>query len=153
MEDCIFCKIMAGEIPTTKVYEDELCFAFKDIEPLAPMHFLVIPKQHIASAAEIGPEMAPVRWASPRASVWSPTAVRTPVRPCIICTSTCWRARCWAALTNVLCKESGRCSGSFFAPFRTRHFLRNVIQWVLHLEGRLPHGRLEKQGPGRVSAI
>ena len=60
MEDCIFCKIMAGEIPTTKVYEDELCFAFKDIEPLAPMHFLVIPKQHIASAAEIGPEMAPV---------------------------------------------------------------------------------------------
>lgn len=60
MEDCIFCKIMAGEIPTTKVYEDDLCFAFKDIEPLAPMHFLVIPKQHIASAAEIGPETAPV---------------------------------------------------------------------------------------------
>ena len=46
MEDCIFCKIMAGEIPTTKIYEDELCFAFKDIEPLAPTHFLVIPKQH-----------------------------------------------------------------------------------------------------------
>ena len=60
MEDCIFCKIMAGEIPTTKIYEDELCFAFKDIEPLAPTHFLVIPKQHVASAAEIGPEMEPV---------------------------------------------------------------------------------------------
>ena len=60
MEDCIFCKIMAGEIPTTKVYEDELCFAFKDIEPLAPTHFLVIPKQHVASAAEIGPETEPV---------------------------------------------------------------------------------------------
>lgn len=60
MENCIFCKIMAGEIPTTKVYEDELCFAFKDIEPLAPTHFLVIPKKHIASAAEVDAEMAPV---------------------------------------------------------------------------------------------
>ena len=44
MEDCIFCKIMAGEIPTTKVYEDELCFAFKDIEPLAPMRFFGDPQ-------------------------------------------------------------------------------------------------------------
>lgn len=60
MSDCIFCKIMNGEIPTSKVYEDEYCFAFKDIEPLAPMHFLVIPKKHIASAAEIDAEMAPV---------------------------------------------------------------------------------------------
>lgn len=60
MEDCIFCKIMAGEIPTTKVYEDEYCFAFKDIEPLAPMHFLVIPKKHVASAAEIDSTLAPV---------------------------------------------------------------------------------------------
>ena len=59
MADCIFCKIMNGEIPTTKVYEDELCFAFKDIEPLAPTHFLVIPRTHIASAAEIAPEMHP----------------------------------------------------------------------------------------------
>lgn len=60
MEDCIFCKIMNGEIPTTKVYEDDLCFAFQDIEPLAPMHFLVIPRAHIASAAEIDEKMAPV---------------------------------------------------------------------------------------------
>ncbi len=60
MSECIFCKIMSGEIPTTKVYEDELCFAFLDIEPLAPTHFLVIPKKHIASAAEIDQEMAPV---------------------------------------------------------------------------------------------
>lgn len=113
MEDCIFCKIMAGEIPTTKVYEDELCFAFKDIEPLAPMHFLVIPKQHIASAAEIGPEMAPVvghiyeviaklsrEWASPRASGWSPTAVPMRVRPCITCISMCWPESSWGASTN-----------------------------------------------------
>jgi histidine triad (HIT) family protein len=58
--DCIFCKIMNGEIPTTKVYEDEYCFAFRDIEPLAPEHFLVIPRKHITSAAEIDQEMAPV---------------------------------------------------------------------------------------------
>ncbi len=54
MNDCIFCKIIAGEIPSKKVYEDELCFAFYDIAPLAPTHFLVVPKEHIASAAEIG---------------------------------------------------------------------------------------------------
>lgn len=60
MTDCIFCKIINGELPTTKVYEDEICFAFKDIEPLAPMHFLVIPRKHIASAAEIDEETAPV---------------------------------------------------------------------------------------------
>ena len=60
MADCIFCKIMNGEIPTTKVYEDEFCFAFKDIDPLAPTHFLVIPRTHIASAAEIDGDMEPV---------------------------------------------------------------------------------------------
>ena len=58
MNDCIFCKIIAGDIPSKKVYEDELCFAFYDIAPLAPVHFLVVPKQHIASAAEITPENA-----------------------------------------------------------------------------------------------
>ncbi len=60
MSDCIFCKIMNGEIPTDKVYEDELCFAFRDIEPLAPMHFLVIPRVHVESAAEIDDAVAPV---------------------------------------------------------------------------------------------
>ena len=50
MSDCLFCKIIAGEIPTTKVYEDDKCLAFLDIAPLAPKHFLVIPKQHFASA-------------------------------------------------------------------------------------------------------
>ena len=53
MEDCIFCKIAAGEIPSTKVYEDDICFAFRDIEPQAPVHILVIPKEHIKSADEI----------------------------------------------------------------------------------------------------
>ena len=60
MDNCIFCKIMNGEIPTTKVYEDEYCFAFQDIEPLAPTHFLVIPRKHLASAAQIDQEIAPV---------------------------------------------------------------------------------------------
>ena len=55
--DCLFCKIAAGEIPSTKVYEDETVLAFKDINPMAPVHILVIPKQHIAdSAADITPE-------------------------------------------------------------------------------------------------
>ena len=56
MSDCLFCKIIAGEIPTTKVYEDDKCLAFLDIAPLAPKHFLVIPKQHFASAAEVTEE-------------------------------------------------------------------------------------------------
>lgn len=47
MADCIFCKIAAGEIPSTKVYEDDHWFAFRDIEPCAPVHILVIPKKHV----------------------------------------------------------------------------------------------------------
>lgn len=60
MNDCLFCKIIAGEIPSKKVYEDELCYAFYDISPLAPIHFLVVPKLHLESAAEITPENAAV---------------------------------------------------------------------------------------------
>ena len=56
MEDCLFCKIIAGEIPSKKVYEDDDVYAFYDIDPQAPTHFLVIPKQHIPSAAAITPE-------------------------------------------------------------------------------------------------
>ena len=58
--DCIFCKIVAREIPSKKVYEDELCFAFYDINPQAPVHVLVIPKTHIASADEVSPENSAV---------------------------------------------------------------------------------------------
>ena len=47
--DCLFCKIIAGVIPSTKVYEDELCYAFRDIAPQAPTHILVVPKAHIES--------------------------------------------------------------------------------------------------------
>ena len=51
--DCLFCKIVAGEIPSTKVYEDELVFAFRDIAPQAPTHILVIPKIHISAVKDI----------------------------------------------------------------------------------------------------
>ena len=56
MSDCLFCKIANGEIPSTKVYEDEYVYAFNDIAPQAPTHILFIPKKHIASAAEIDAE-------------------------------------------------------------------------------------------------
>ncbi len=56
MSDCLFCRIIAGEIPSAKVYEDQQVFAFKDIDPQAPVHFLVIPKAHIQSCGHITPE-------------------------------------------------------------------------------------------------
>lgn len=58
--DCIFCKIIANEIPSAKVYEDENIFAFKDINPEAPVHVLVIPKAHIESMDKITPENSAV---------------------------------------------------------------------------------------------
>lgn len=56
--DCIFCKLVAGKIPSKKVYEDEDIYAFHDIHPWAPVHFLLIPKLHIPSMAHVGPEHA-----------------------------------------------------------------------------------------------
>lgn len=53
MSDCLFCKIVAGEIPSTKVYEDESCYAFKDIDPKAPTHLLVIPKKHVSDIHDV----------------------------------------------------------------------------------------------------
>ena len=53
MSDCLFCKIVAGEIPSSKVYEDDVCYAFNDIAPQAPTHFLVVPKAHIGSVSEV----------------------------------------------------------------------------------------------------
>ena len=58
--DCLFCKMAAGEIPVNKVYEDDTVLAFHDIDPQAPVHFLVIPKVHIGSPAEINPENSAV---------------------------------------------------------------------------------------------
>lgn len=53
MSDCIFCKIIAGEIPSDKLYEDDEVLAFRDIAPQAPVHFLVIPKKHIPAPADV----------------------------------------------------------------------------------------------------
>ena len=58
MTDCIFCKIVAGEIPSRKAYEDDMVLAFHDISPVAPVHILVIPKEHIKSAASLGQQHA-----------------------------------------------------------------------------------------------
>ncbi len=60
MSNCLFCKIIAGEIPSSVVYQDDAVFAFKDIDPQAPVHFLTIPKAHIASCGEITPENSAV---------------------------------------------------------------------------------------------
>ena len=57
-DHCLFCKISAGTIPSQKVYEDDELFAFHDIHPHAPVHFLIIPKAHIPSMAHVGPEHA-----------------------------------------------------------------------------------------------
>jgi histidine triad (HIT) family protein len=54
--DCVFCKIAAGEIPSTAVYQDELAYAFADLNPKAPVHVLIIPREHIGSLAEAGAE-------------------------------------------------------------------------------------------------
>lgn len=60
MSDCLFCKIARGEIPARKLAEDEVCLAFYDIDPQAPVHFLVIPKAHIGSCGEITSENSAV---------------------------------------------------------------------------------------------
>ncbi len=54
--DCIFCKIVNGDIPSRKVYEDDELFAFHDIAPWAPVHFMIVPKRHIASMGQLAPE-------------------------------------------------------------------------------------------------
>lgn len=60
MENCLFCKIVKGDIPSTKVYEDEKVLAFRDIAPMAPTHILVIPKDHIGSVNEVTEENAAI---------------------------------------------------------------------------------------------
>ena len=60
MSDCIFCKIIHGEIPSTKIYEDDEFYAFKDLNPQAPVHFLVVPKKHITSLMELEESDSPL---------------------------------------------------------------------------------------------
>lgn len=59
-ESCIFCRIIRGELPSTLLYQDEQAVAFKDIAPIAPVHILIVPRQHLASAAETTAENAPL---------------------------------------------------------------------------------------------
>ena len=68
--DCLFCAIAAGEIPSNKVYEDELCYAFRDIAPQAPTHFLVIPRRM----------SRPSPASTPRTAPWSRTSLRSSPR-------------------------------------------------------------------------
>ncbi len=55
-DDCLFCRIRDGQIPSPRIYEDDVCFAIADISPQAPSHFLVLPKKHIASLDKLGPD-------------------------------------------------------------------------------------------------
>ena len=56
MEDCIFCKIIRGDIPVARVYEDDLVIAIEDIAPVAPLHLLIMPKKHIVNSLDLQPE-------------------------------------------------------------------------------------------------
>ena len=58
--DCLFCAIVNGDIPSSKVYEDDVCYAFNDIDPQAPVHVLIVPKQHIKWAYDITPDNSAV---------------------------------------------------------------------------------------------
>ncbi len=60
MSDCIFCKIAAGDIPSNKIYEDEEVLAFHDIRPMAPVHFMIVPKAHVDSLAHCDPSHGPI---------------------------------------------------------------------------------------------
>ena len=70
MDDCLFCKLVSGRIASRKVYEDDEIYAFHDINPWAPVHFLIIPRAHIPSLAQVGPEhqalLGRMMWLAPR---------------------------------------------------------------------------------------
>lgn len=105
MENCLFCKIIAGEIPSTEVYSDEYVYAFLDIDPQAPFHAVIVPKMHIKCADEINAENSFVvakifeavakiaeKRDLPTATAWSTTAVATEVRRWDICIFICWQS-------------------------------------------------------------
>ena len=88
-EDCLFCKIIDGRIPSEKVYEDDTTYAFKDINPKAKVHVLIVPKDHYANVAEL----AAADPAELARTVWCSTPASTPGRPCSTCTRMCSPAR------------------------------------------------------------
>ncbi len=59
-QDCLFCRMISGEMPVEKLHDDELCFAIRDINPRAPVHLLIVPREHIPSAREVGVEHGPL---------------------------------------------------------------------------------------------
>ena len=100
MSDCLFCKIINGEIPSKKLYEDEKILAFYDISPIAPVHFLVIPKMPSMLTTVPSSPTSSRSWESlpswqglKTGTVSSPTAVPMRVRRCSTCTSMCWAAK------------------------------------------------------------
>ena len=128
MSDCLFCKIIAGEIPSSKVYEDELCYAFNDIAPQAPTHFLVnATKEHIGSVSAVTADNSAVvahifeviakltRELGLRASSSFPISASRLDRVCFTCTSMCFpvgispglRADCFR--NRQIIKEKLRC--------------------------------------------
>ena len=99
-DDCLFCKIIAGQIPSSKVYEDETTYAFNDINPKAKVHVLVVPKKHYANVAELAAgdptelaHIVSIAQTSPTRNFtaptdWCSTPVSTPARPSSTCTRT-----------------------------------------------------------------
>ena len=84
MDNCLFCSIIAGSIPSTKVYEDDLTYAFRDIHPMAKTHVLVVPKTHVASVRD---------------------TADVPDEVLAACLRQWWQ-------TSVMCQESSRCTGT-----------------------------------------
>lgn len=143
MSDCLFCKIIAGDIPSTKVYEDDLVFAFRDIHPQAPTHILVIPKAHISGCNGVtgrkqrrsSPTFLRVIPRSRRregltvATGWSATAAPTRVRPCRTCISTSSAAKLWRWIwRDILKPASFGCRFSRFLPLTSSGFLLYYAQ-------------------------
>jgi histidine triad (HIT) family protein len=94
-DNCLFCRIVQGKIPARKVYEDDLLLAFHDINPWAPVHFLIIPKEHIASMAQLEPRhaglMGHLMGMIPRLALQE--GCRPAGRRSITCTFTSWGGR------------------------------------------------------------
>lgn len=125
MEDCLFCSIAAGKIPSTKVYEDDTVYVFKDIAPIAPIHYLLIPKQHIACAATLHRKipvwsLTSMKWlprlqqrkASLTDSASLPTAEKMPVRLFTTCISICWLVSRWAGARNLFRQRNNHHTGA-----------------------------------------
>ena len=106
MDDCLFCKIIRGEIPSAKVYEDDDVYAFRDIHPMAPVHVLVVPKTHVSGMSAVDALSDAALAACLRAcrtiaeqegihradTASYPTAAAMPARVSLICTSMFWAA-------------------------------------------------------------